>query len=69
LNAAVIGSAQQVVGEVGEPPLDLVDPAGVRRRVVHVEAGMLLEPANDRRALVGAVVVADEVHVEVLGNL
>jgi hypothetical protein len=36
---------------------------------VHVEARVGLEPADDCGALVGAVVVGDEVHVEVLGNL
>ena len=29
---------------------------------------VLLKPADDRRALVGAVVVTDQVHVDVLGT-
>ena len=36
---------------------------------MHVEPGMRLEPLHDRGALVRAVVVADQVHVEVLGDL
>ena len=34
-----------------------------------VEARMLIEPATDRGALVRAVVVTDEVHVELVGDL
>ena len=51
-----------------EPALDLVAPAGVRGRVVHVEPGVPFEPVCDRRGLVGAVVVTDQVHVEVFGD-
>ena len=37
--------------------------------MVHVKARVALQPTLDRGALVGAVVVTDQVHVEVLGNL
>ena len=40
LGAAVVVTTQQVVGEVDEPPFDLVQPGGVGRGVVHVEPGM-----------------------------
>ena len=33
-----------------------------------LEAGMLLEPAADRGALVRGVVVTDQVHVEIVGD-
>ncbi len=33
-----------------------------------VEAGMLLEPCADRRALVSPVVVTDQVHIELTGD-
>ncbi len=36
---------------------------------VHVEPGMRREPLVHCRVLVGAVVVADQVHVEVVGDL
>ena len=36
---------------------------------MHMEARMGLEPAVNRGTLVGAVVVTDEVHVEVLRDL
>ena len=39
LDAAMVAASQQLLGEVGKPPLDLVDPAGVGRRVVDMEAG------------------------------
>ncbi len=58
----------QIVGEIREPALDLIDPARVGRCVVRVEAGMGIQPTADRRALVGAVVVADQVHVELVGD-
>jgi hypothetical protein len=35
---------------------------------VDLEAGMLLEPAADRGALVRGVVVTDQVHVEIVGD-
>ena len=54
---------QKVSGDVGKEPFDLVDPGRVRRRVMHVESGMGVEPFNDRGALVGAVVIADQVNV------
>ena len=37
--------------------------------MVHLKARVRLKPAADRGALVGAVVVADQVHVELLGHL
>jgi hypothetical protein len=36
---------------------------------VHDKAGVEIEPAADRGALVGAVVDAEQMRVEVLGNL
>jgi len=69
LDGAVIGALEQVCGHVGEEPLDLVDPRGVRRGEVHVEARMGREPLGDGQGLVGAVVVADQVHVEIVGHL
>jgi hypothetical protein len=68
LDWAVIWAAQQVVGQIRERSLDLVDLAGVGGRVVDLEAGMLLEPAADRGALVRGVVVTDQVHVEIVGD-
>ena len=67
-NAAVVTALEQVFGEVGEPALDLVEPAGVGRGVVQGEAGMASQPGLDRRGLVGAVVVRDQVDLQVRGD-
>jgi hypothetical protein len=65
-----VGSASKfLVGEQSEPALDLVEPGGVGGGEVHVEAGVGGEPGDDGWGLVGAVVVADQVHVQVGGNL
>src|SRR6478672_7795265 len=69
LDAAVVTATQQVVCEVGEPTFDLVQPGRVGRGVVHVEPRVPGQPFLDRRGLVCAVVVADEVHVNVGGYL
>jgi len=52
-DAAVRGTAQLAVSQLGEPPLDQVDPAGTRRGEVQVEPRMrrirLVVPAPDAR--------------------
>jgi hypothetical protein len=50
------------------PPLHQVDPAGAGRREVQVEPGVAQQPLLDRRSLVGAVVVADQVQVQPAGD-
>src|SRR2546421_9880695 len=52
--AAVGAASQLLLGEHGEPTLDLVDPRGVGGREVKVEAGVSEQPAVDQRRLVGA---------------
>src|SRR3972149_6749022 len=67
--AAVRPAAQLLLGETGEPALDLVDPGRVGGREVHVEARVGGQPAPDERGLVGPVVVDDQVHLQVGGGL
>src|SRR3990172_5196096 len=67
--AAVRPAAQLLLGETGEPALDLVDPGRVGGREVHVEARVARQPAPDERCLVGPVVVDDQVHLQVGGDL
>ena len=64
-HAAVDAAPQLFVGERSEPALDQVQPRAVRRREVDVEARPLREPISNHRRLVGAVVVHDQMDVEV----
>jgi hypothetical protein len=45
----------------GEPDFDLVEPGGVGRRVVQVEAAMLLQEGRDGFGFVSRKIVQDEV--------
>ena len=54
-----------LVGEPGEPALDEVEPRAVGRGEVQMEPRTLGEPAADERGLVRAVVVQNQVDVEV----
>lgn len=67
--AAMHSPAELLLGEVREPALDLVDPRGTGRREVQVEARVSQHPTMDHLGLVRAVVVHDQVHVEVGGHL
>src|SRR5450759_752514 len=67
-DGGVAASADELVGDEAEPALDLVDPAGAGRGEMHVEAWMFGQPGVDRRRLVSAVVVTDQVHVQVVGD-
>ncbi len=59
---AALGSATDLlVGEHGEPALDLVDPGTVGGREVELKARVAKQPAMNQRRLVGAVVVEDHV--------
>ena len=69
LYGAVVAAADELIGDVGEPPFDLVDPAGIGRGEMHMEPGVSSEPFADGRGFVGAVVVANQVNVEVIGDL
>src|SRR3990170_5079491 len=48
----------------GKPALNEVDPRSRSRREVHVKARMARKPSLDRGRLVRAVVVQDQVHLE-----
>ena len=55
--AAVTAAPKLLLGQVGKPPLHLVDPGRVRRREVQVETRVAQQPAVDERCLVRGVVV------------
>src|SRR5262249_2085394 len=54
-----------LLGQGSEPTLDEIEPGGTGRREVHAEAWPPREPPANQRGLVGAVVVQDEMHVQV----
>src|SRR5262245_51075928 len=62
-------ATQLLLGQRGEPAFDEVDPRGARRREVQMEARMADQPAMDRRGLVCAGVVENQVDVEGGGHL
>ena len=57
-------AADELVGEQAEPAPDLVDPAGSGRGEVDMEPGVTGQPGLDLGSLVGAVVVGDQVNVQ-----
>ena len=59
---------QQLGGELGEPALNLIEPRGAGRNEVHTKPRVGGQPALDGVGLMGGVVVADKLHVEVLGD-
>ncbi len=69
LDGTMVAAPDQLVGDAGEPPFDLVDPAGIGWREMHIETRMRGKPFTDRRGLMGAAIVADQVEVQVDRNL
>lgn len=63
-DGAEIAAADRLVGNLGEPAFDLVEPGTVRGNEVQMEPGMARQPAAHRRSLVGGVVVEHEVKVQ-----
>ena len=57
MNAAVVAAVEQIGGDVGEEPFDLVDPGGVCRGEVQVESGVPFTPFGDAGGLMGGVVL------------
>ena len=64
-HTAVRAAAQLFVRQCGEPALDEVEPRRVGRREVQMETRAFGQPPVNQGRLVRAVVVEDEVHVEV----
>ena len=46
VDAAVVAALQEIGGDVGEEPFDLVDPGRVGRGEVHVESGVHVDEAR-----------------------
>jgi hypothetical protein len=69
LRADVAASPQGLVGELGKPALDQVEPGRVRRREVQAVARMLFQPAPDGGGRMDGRVVDDDVDVQLRGDL
>src|SRR5438093_10358163 len=65
----VRAAAQLFVRQLGEPPLHETQPRPIRGCEVDVKPWTLGKPVPNERRLVGTVVVHDDVHVEVTGDL
>ena len=57
------------LGDQSKPAFDLIDPGGVGRREVDMEALATGEPGADLGMLVSRVIIDDEVDVEVSWNI
>jgi hypothetical protein len=64
-DTAMDGSAELLVGEVGEEAFDLVEPGRAGGREMDMPARTLGEPGVDRRRLVGGIVVHHQMDIEV----
>lgn len=59
------GALELLGRALAEPPFDHVHPRGAGRREVHVKAGTRGQPPTDRRGLVGAIVIEDQVDIDI----
>lgn len=64
-DAAECAAPDSFVGEFGEPSLNQIQPGAIGRRKVDMESRALGQPVADDRRLVSAVVVEDEVNVQI----
>ena len=62
-------AADRALRDESEPALDLIEPGGVGGGVVNVEACAACEPRFDFGMFVRAVIIDDQMHVEVLRDV
>src|SRR3972149_7389070 len=67
-DAAERAAADGPLGDDVEPDLHLVEPGGIGRGVVHMEAWAGGKPASDLRMLMRGIVVDDEMDIECWGH-
>ena len=68
-DAAERAAPDPFVGEFGEPSLHQVQPGAVCGREVNVKTGPLEQPFADYGSLVGPVIIQNQMHVQIGGNL
>ena len=66
-NAAKTPFSHYIASQVGKESLDQVQPRARRGCEVHVKSRVLFQPRLDLGVLVGAVVIRDQVDVQILG--
>jgi len=67
-DAAEAAATNRLLSNEPEPAFDLVEPRGISRCVVDLEARPLGQPGAHLAMLVGSVVVDDQVHIQMGGN-
>src|SRR5258708_17816456 len=65
--AAMISTSKGLLGQLGEPTLNHVDPRGIGRREMQAEPRMLPKPAPHLGRAVNRRVVDDQLDVAILG--
>ncbi len=68
-NATVSVPFDGSLAQEGEPPFDLVEPRPVGGSEVQMVSGSFEQPLSHRLSLVGSVVVQDQMHIHVFGNI
>ena len=68
-HAAKRAAPDGLLSDQSAPALDLVEPAGVGRRVMNVIAPMACQPRLDPRMFMGGVVVRDQMDLELRRNV
>jgi len=63
------GAADRLIGDQRKPTLDLIEPGAVGRGEVQMKARPPCQPGTHFGVLVRAVVVADQVNIEVFRNV
>lgn len=68
LGTSMHPAPQLFLGEQRKPPFHQIEPGGTGRGEMHMKAGALQQPAADEGGLVCAIVVEDQVHVQLGWN-
>lgn len=69
LDVPVDSAPHLLARQQGEPAFHLIEPGRAGRGEVHAEPGMGQQPLLDRGRLVGGALVADQMDVEMVGDL
>src|SRR5271166_978491 len=65
-NAGEAAAPDRFAGQIAKPTFDHIEPTGTGRNKMHVKAPTPCQPASNLRSFVSAVVVQDQMQVEIL---